>query len=141
MTDKERWKDYIVKIGGLEFRPVSMATLTILYEIGSPIVMGGDVTALDYCVFAWIHNASIIEVYSAVKSGTYMKKAILWGSEVEPVVFSSYTPEAIKTLADNISTLFIEEKSGFIPFPLPSPCRRSWLPRVFHSIIRHLRFG
>jgi hypothetical protein len=117
MTESKNWKDYIVKVGDLEFRPVSMATLTILYQIQSPLVMGGDVEPLDYCVFAWIHHAPIIEVFAAVKSGTYIRKAVLWGSEVEPKVFSAYIPDTMAQLADDLNKVFIEEKSGFIPFP------------------------
>lgn len=133
---KENWKDYIVTVGGIEFRPVSMGTLTLLYEIGSPIVAGGDIEPQDFCVFAWIHAAPIMEVYAAVKSGTYLKKAIMWGSEVQPVVFASYTIETMKTLVDDLSKVFIEESSGFIPFPVPSPCRRSWLRKVAAFITR-----
>ena len=39
----ENWKEYIVTVGGIEFRPVSMGTLTLLYSIGSPLVAGGDI--------------------------------------------------------------------------------------------------
>lgn len=140
-TNKENWKDYVVTVGGIEFRPVSMGTLTLLYNIGSPIVMGGDIEPQDYCVFAWMHAAPIIEVFAAVKSGTYLKKAILWGSEVQPVVFASYVPDTMALLASDISKLFIEEKSGFIPFPLPSPCKPSWWKRAIHSFIRLFQRG
>lgn len=138
---KQNWKDYVVTIGGIEFRPVSMGTLTLLYDIGSPIVAGGEIEPLDYCVFAWMHATPITEVYSAVKSGSYLRKAAIWGSEVPPIVFSSYTTDTIAKLSDDLSKVFIEEKSGFIPFPLPSPCRRSWIKRVLTFILRPFRFG
>lgn len=141
MSKAEDWKDYLVTIGGIEFRPVSMGTLTLLYHINSPIVAGGEVEPLDYCVFAWMHAAPILEVYASVKSGTYIKKAVLWGSEVPPVVFSSYIPDTIALLADDLSKVFIEEKSGFIPFPVPSQLRQSWLQRVWTFITRHFQRG
>lgn len=138
---KEDWKDYLVTVGGIEFRPVSMGTLTLLYHIQSPLVVGGEVEPLDFCVFAWIHAAPIMEVFAAVKSGTYIKKAVIWGSEVPPVVFASYVPDTIAALADDLSKLFIEERSGYIPFPVPSPCRRSWLRKVWTFITRHFQRG
>lgn len=138
---KEDWKDYLVTVGGIEFRPVSMGTLTLLYHIQSPLVVGGEVEPLDFCVFAWIHAAPIMEVFAAVKSGTYIKKAVIWGSEVPPVVFASYVPDTIAALADDLSKLFIEERSGYIPFPVPSPCRRSWLRKVWTFIIRPFQRG
>lgn len=140
-TSKENWKDYLVTVGGIEFRPVSMATITMLYQINSPLVLGGDVEPLDYCIFAWLHAAPIMEIYTAVKSGTYIKKAVIWGSEIPPVVFASYIPETITALAQDLSNLFIEESSGFIPFPSPSPCRRSWLRKVTTFITRLFTFG
>lgn len=137
----ENWKEYIVTVAGVEFRPVSMGTLTLLYSIGSPIVAGGDIEPEDFCVFAWMHAAPIMEVYAAVKSGTYLKKAVIWGSEVPPVIFSSYTVDTIKALVNDLSNVFIEERSGFIPFPIPSVCRRSWLRKAFHFITRLLKIG
>ncbi len=137
----ENWQQYIVTVGGIEFRPVSMGTLTLLYHIQSPLVVGGDVEPLDYCVFAWMHAAPILEVFAAVRSGTYIKKAVLWGSEVPPVVFSSYVPDTIALLADDLSKVFIEEKSGYIPFPVPSLHRQSWLVRVWTFITRPFQRG
>lgn len=141
MKQREDWNDYLVTVGGVTFRPVSMATLAILYEIGSPLVYGGEVTAIDYCVFAWIHQASIIEVLAAVKSNTIQKKSIIWASEVEPVIFTSYTNETIAKLADDLKKVFIEEKTGFIPFPLPLQHRRSWLKRVMTGLRHLFSFG
>lgn len=138
---REDWKQYIVTVGGIEFRPVSMATLTLLYSIQSPLVVGGDVEPLDYCVFAWMHAAPILEVFAAVTSNTYKKKAVLWGAEVPPIVFSSYTIESVTKLASDLSKVFIEEKSGYIPFPFPSPCSQSWWKRVILTIIRPLKRG
>lgn len=138
---REDWKDYLVTVGGIEFRPVSMGTLTLLYNIQSPLVVGGEVEPLDFCVFAWMHAAPIMEVFAAVKSGTYLKKAVIWGAEVPPVVFASYIPDTIAALADDLSKLFIEESSGFIPFPVPSPCRRSWLRKVWNFITRPFQRG
>lgn len=105
---KENWEQYKVTIGGIEFRPVSMGTLTILYHIGSPIVTGGEIEPLDYCVFAWIHATPILEVMSSIKSGSYLRKAVIWASQVEPVVFSSYTPDTISQLVDDLNKVFIE---------------------------------
>lgn len=138
---REDWKEYLVTVGGIEFRPVSMGTLTLLYSIQSPLVVGGEVEPLDFCVFAWMHAAPIMEVFASIKSGSYMKKAVMWGSEVPPVVFASYVPDTIAALADDLSKLFIEESSGFIPFPVPSPCRRSWLRKVWTFIIRLFQRG
>ena len=137
----ENWKEYIVTVGGIEFRPVSMGTLTLLYSIGSPLVAGGDIDPQDFCIFAWMHAAPIMEVYAAVKSGTYLKKAIMWGNEVPPIVFSSYAVDTIKTLVNDLNKVFIEESSGYIPFPVPSVCRRSWLRRVTTFITRLLTLG
>lgn len=138
---KEDWKDYLVTVGGIEFRPVSMGTLTLLYNIQSPLVVGGEVEPLDFCVFAWMHAAPIMEVFSAVKSGTYIKKAVLWGAEVPPVVFASYIPDTIAALADDLNKVFIEESSGYIPFPVPSLHRQSWLVRVWNFITRPFQRG
>lgn len=137
----EKWQDYIVTVGGIDFRPVSMGTLTLLYHIQSPLVVGGDVEPLDFCVFAWIHAAPIMEVYAAVKSGTYIKKAVMWGAEVPPVIFSSYIPDTIAQLADDLNKVFIEEKSGYIPFPVPSQCKPSCLMRVWNFITRPFQRG
>ncbi|MBQ4594752.1 MAG: hypothetical protein IJA81_08975 [Akkermansia sp.] len=138
---KEDWKDYLVTVGGIEFRPVSMGTLTLLYNIQSPLVVGGEVEPLDFCVFAWMHAAPIMEVFAAVKSGTYIKKSVLWGAEVPPVVFASYIPDTIAALADDLSKVFIEESSGYIPFPVPSLHRQSWLVRVWNFITRLFQRG
>ena len=118
-----------------------MGTLTLLYHIQSPLVVGGEVEPLDFCVFAWLHAAPIMEVFAAVKSGTYIKKAVLWGAEVPPVVFSSYIPDTIAALADDLNKVFIEESSGYIPFPVPSPLRQSWLARVWNFITRPFQRG
>ena len=138
---KENWSKYVVKIGEVEFRPVSMATLTILYDIESPLIFGGEMNAVDFCVFAWLHAAPIMEVTTAIAAKTYIQNAILWGAEIEPQVFASYTLPTMKKLEKDLKNIFIEKKSGFIPFPLPSPCRRSWLMRAFHSMKRLLKFG
>lgn len=138
---REDWKQYIVTVGGIDFRPVSMGTLTLLYGINSPIVTGGEIEPLDYCVFAWMHAEPIMEVFTAVKSGSYLKKAILWGSEAPPIVFASYIPDTIATLVKDINKVFIEERSGYIPFPVPSPCRPSWWKRVMTFITRPFMRG
>ena len=126
----EDWKKYVVNVGGIDFRPVSMGSLTMLYEIEHPIVVGGDFDAVDYCVFAWIHAAPLMEVICSVKAGTWEKKAILWGAEVPPIVFASYTIDTMKALAKDLSRIFVDKNSGFTPFPQPSPCRPSCWQRV-----------
>lgn len=138
---REDWKDYLVTVGGIEFRPVSMGTLTLLYNIQSPLVVGGEVEPLDFCVFAWMHAAPIMEVFAAVKSGTYIKKAVIWGAEVPPVVFASYIPDTIAALADDLNKVFIEESSGYIPFPVPLLLKQSWLVRVWNFITRPFQRG
>jgi hypothetical protein len=131
----ENWKDYVVNVGGIDFRPVSMGTLTLLYQIKSPIIMGGVIEPLDFCVFAWMHAAPIQEVYNSINADTYEKKAIMWGSEVPPIIYTSYAPTTIKSLMKDLNKLFIEEKSGYIPFPLPSPLRLTWWQRAIRFII------
>lgn len=133
----QHWEQYIVKVGEVEFRPVSMGSLTMLYAISSPLVVGGEIDATDFCVFAWLHGAPLMEVICAVKAGNWYKKAMLWGAEVEPLVFASYTPDTIAALTRDLSKVFIDEKSGFVPFPLPSPCRPSWWKRAW-TFITHL---
>lgn len=138
---KEDWKKYVVTVGDIEFRPVSMASLSILYSINSPLVMGGEVEPLDFCIFAWLHATPIMEVYASIKSGSYIRKALIWGSEVPPIIFTSYTSEAIAKLGDDLNKLFIEENSGFIPFPYPSPLIQSWWKRAIHTMKHLLKFG
>ena len=137
----ENWQDYVVTVAGIDFRPVSMGTLTLLYKIQSPLVLGGSIEPEDYCVFAWMHAAPVMQVFTSVTSGTYLKKAIIWGSEAPPLVFASYVPDTIKQLVSDLSKVFIEERSGFIPFPVPSPCRRSWLRKVCTFITRLFHIG
>lgn len=137
----DKWKQYIVKVGDIEFRPVSMGSLSLLFSVGSPLVVGGEVDATDYCVFAWIHGAPLMEVICSVKAGTWYKKAVMWGAEVEPIVFASYVPDTIQALVRDMSKVFIDEKTGFIPFPLPSPCNPSWWQRVKTFITRLWKRG
>lgn len=122
---KEDWTKYIVKVAGIDFRPVSMGSLTMLCEIEHPLVVGGDFDAVDYCVFAWMHAAPLMEVICSIKAGTYEKKAIAWGAETSPIVFASYTLETMKALTKDLSRIFVDKNSGFIPFPVPSPCKPS----------------
>lgn len=128
------WKDFIVNVGGIDFRPVSMGSLTMLYSVGSPFVNGGDVDATDYAVFAWIHGAPLMEVICSVKAGTYFKKAMIWASEVPAEVFASYSVDTLVALSRDLSHVFIDKDTGFIPFPLPSPYKPSWWKRVWISI-------
>ena len=137
----EDWKNYEREIAGYKFRPVSMATLALLYNINSPFVMGGVVDAVDYCVFAWMHNAPIMDVVTGIKSGSYIQDAVLWGSEVPPIIFSNYCPHTLKALSKDLSRVFIDKNTGYIPFPLPSACKRSWWQRVIIIGKRLLKIG
>ena len=138
---KDDWTKYIVDIGGIEFRPVSMGSLTMLFDVHSPLVIGGEVDAVDFCIFAWIHGAPLMEVISSVKAGNYVEKAIYWGAEVPATVFASYTIPTIKALAKDISKAFIDKKSGFVPFPVPSPYKPSCWKRAYTFMKRLFIFG
>ena len=138
---KENWEKYKVEIGDIVFRPVSMATLTMLYDISSPLVVGGEMSALDYCVFAWMHAAPIMEVVTSIAAKNYTHDAILWGANVPPIVFSSYTLPTMKQLEKDLKLIFIDKKSGFLPFPVPSQCKVSCLKRAIHFLKHLLGFG
>ena len=136
-TQAQDWKKYVVTVGGIDFRPVSMGTLTMLYAIQSPLVIGGEVSPVDFAVFAWMHAAPLMEVVGCVKARSHEKKAIIWGSEAPPIVFASYIPDTIKALAVDLGRVFIDKDSGFIPFPVPSPLKQSWWQRAW-TTMRHL---
>lgn len=138
---KKDWKQFIVNVGGVDFRPVSMGSLSMLYSIGSPLVVGGELDATDFCVFAWLHGAPLMEVLTAVKAGNWFKKAILWGAELEPTVFASFSVPTMKALAKDLSMAFVDPNSGFIPFPRPSHQKPSWVKRVWTFIIRPFSRG
>ena len=128
---------FVRNVGGIDFRPVSMASLTWLYEIKSPIVMGGDINAVDFCIFAWMHGEELATVIQSMQAGDYEQQAILWGAGVPPVVFSLYTTQNIKALLKELKNAFIDPESKFCPFPSPSPRKASWWARAF-AIIRRL---
>lgn len=132
---------FVRNVGGIDFRPVSMASLTWLYEIKSPIVMGGDINAVDFCIFAWIHGEELATVIQGMSSGDYEQQAILWGASVPPVVFSLYTTQNIKALLKELKNAFIDPESKFCPFPCPSPQKASWVARVFATIGRLFKRG
>lgn len=138
---KDDWRKYIVNIGGVDFRPVSMGSLTMLYSIGSPLVTGGEIDATDYAVFAWLHGAPLMEVICSVKSGTFYKKALMWASEIPAEVFASYSLDSLSALARDLGRVFIDKETGFIPFPLPSQCKPSWLMRAWTFISRLWKRG
>ena len=131
------WEEYKRTVAGVEFRPVSMGTLTLLFEIKSPLVYGGLVEPLDYCIFAWLHAAPLQEVITSVKAGEYIKDAVMWGAEVPTAIYASYTLPTIKALAKDLEKVFIDKDTGFVPFPQPLPCRRSWWGKVWNFITRH----
>lgn len=132
---------FMRNVGGIDFRPVSMATLTWLYEIKSPIVMGGDINAVDFCIFAWMHGEELASVIQGMSSGDYEQQAILWGASVPPVVFSLYTTQNIKALLKELKHAFIDPESKFCTFPSPSLRRASCLARVFAFIGRLFKRG
>ena len=132
---------FVRNIGGIDFRPVSMASLTWLYEIKSPIVMGGDINAVDFCIFAWMHGEELATVIQSMSSGDYEQQAILWGASVPPVVFSLYTTQNIKALLKELKNAFIDPESKFCPFPSPSPRKASWWARAFATIRRLFKRG
>lgn len=135
------WEQYKVRVGGVEFRPVSMGSLTLLYQVKSPFVYGGIIEPLDYCIFAWIHAAPLQEVITSIKADNYVKDAVIWGAECPTAIYGSYTLPTVKALAKDLEKVFIDKDTGFIPFPLPLPCRRSWWKRAIHFITRLLRLG
>lgn len=137
----KNWEQYKRTVAGIEFRPVSMGTLTLLFEVKSPFVYGGIIEPLDYCIFAWLHAAPLQEVITSVKAGEYIKDAVIWGSECPTAIYASYTLPTVKALAKDLEKIFIDKDTGFIPFPLPSPCRRSWWKRAFHFMKRLLKIG
>ena len=141
IRDKEDWTKYVVNVAGIDFRPVSMGSLTLLYDVHSPLVVGGEVDALDFCVFAWIHAAPLMEVINSIKAETFAEKALEWGIEVPAAVFASYTLPTIKALAKDLSKVFIDKNSGFVPFPVPSPCKPSCWKRAWTSFKRLFLFG
>lgn len=114
-----RHEDFIVTIGGIDFRPISLGSLTLLHEINSPIIYGGEVTALDFTIFAWMHAEPLEEVINAVKSDTYESLAIRWGADAPPCIFSLYTVPTLKALSKDLKNMFIDKESGFIPFVKP----------------------
>ena len=132
---------FMRNVGGIDFRPVSMASLTWLYEIKSPIVMGGDINAVDFCIFAWMHGAELATVIQSMSAGDYEQQAILWGASVPPVVFSLYTTQNIKALLKELKNAFIDPESKFCPFPSPSPRKSLWWVRVFATIRRLFKRG
>lgn len=138
---KDDWSKYVVEIDGIKFRPVSMGSLTMLYDVRSPFVLGGEIEAVDYCIFAWIHGAPLMEVITSIKANDYVEKAIYWGAEVPASVFGLYTEPTIKALVKDMSKAFIDKKTGFVPFPVPSPYRPSCWKRVWISMKRLLKCG
>lgn len=135
------WREYITVIGGIPFRPVSMGSLTMLFEVKSPLVYGGMVEPLDFAVFAWIHSAPITDILTAIKAEQWEKEAVIWASELPTEVYASYTLPTIKALAKDLSKIFIDKDTGFLPFPLPSQCKPSWRERALIFIKHLFTFG
>lgn len=137
----EDWTKYIVNIDGYAFRPVSMGSLTLLYQIGSPLVFGGDITPTDFAIFAWLHGERLQLVISHIKAKTYEEAAIRWACELPASIFSLYTQPTIKALARDIESIFVDKETGFIPFPCPSVCKTSCWLRVIRFMKRLFRIG
>lgn len=128
-----------VTISGKEFRPISCASLAWLWETNSPLVHGGTFRAVDFCVFAWLHccDHTPQEVQDSINAGTYLEDALAWGIEAPPAVFSLYSAKRLKALEKDLSLLFADKKSGFVPFPCPLPCRAECTARGL-TTLRHL---
>ena len=77
-----------------------------------------------------------MQVITAIKAEVYYEAAICWGAEVPNAVFASYSKPTIKSLVYQLANSYIEPKSGFVPFPLPSQQKVSWLRRVMTFITR-----
>lgn len=138
---KKDWKEYVRNIGGVDFRPLSMGSLTLLFDTNSPIVHGGLITAKDFAIFAWIHGENLSDVIASIKADNYETDAILWASEMPVEVYSKYTLESVKALNKDLNKIFIDKETGFIPFLSPSPWKPSLWRRVWNGIIHLLTFG
>ena len=138
---KEDWSKYIVNIDGYSFRPISLGTLTLLYQIGSPLVFGGEITPTDFAIFTWLHGEQLQQVISHVKSRSYEEAAIKWACELPASIFSLYTKPTLKALTKDINNIFVDKDSGFIPFPYPSACKVSCWLRVTRFLRRLFRIG
>lgn len=130
------WDEYLTVIGGITFRPISCFTLSALYEMDSPLMFGGQVSATDFCAFAWLHAAPLSAVQASLAAKTWRADAMNWAATAPVEVFSQFTAPRLKQLAADVQAVFADNKTGFIPFLSPSPCRRSWIRRAFLSIFR-----
>lgn len=135
------WKIYRRTVAGVEFRPVSLGSLTLLFDINSPFVHGGLITAKDFAIFAWLHSQPLADVITAVKAETYEKEAIMWATEMPIEIYSSFSVDTIKALNKDLNKIFIDKDTGFIPFPLPYPCKPSRWRRAWIFMKRLLTFG
>lgn len=134
-------QDYIVHIGGIPFRPCSSSTLAWLVAIRSPLIFGGNFSPTDFIVFAWMHAAPPQAVNMAIKSGDYESEAALWGTTAPPEIFAVYTPRKMQSLATDLEYFFADMKTGFLPFPCPSPTKRPWSVRGLISTVRRWLTG
>lgn len=126
-------QDYSVTFAGHTFRPISAFTLTFLAEIRSPFITGGDVSPLDFALFAWAHGAPLPDVLEHLDAGTYSRAALEWSATVPPEVFAVYTPRKMQALANTLAQFFADKKSGFVPFPAASRSKRRWSVRALIS--------
>lgn len=78
--------------------------------------MGGDINAVDFCIFAWIHGAELATVIQSMQAGDYEQQAILWGAGVPPVVFSLYTTQNIKALLKELKKCIHRPRKQILPF-------------------------
>lgn len=118
-------------INGVEFRPFSCATLTMLDLLDSPFLQGGaSIGSKDVILFAWLHAAPVPEVTRAVSAGTAMEHALQWSFTVPPGVFKIMTAEYIIDAFHQLEQMWEDETSGFRPFPSPSFSRPTWKKRA-----------
>lgn len=113
--------DYTTTIAGVHFRPISCASLAWLKETRSPLLFGGEFAAIHYAVLLWMHGAPLGEVIDNIGAGTYETAAIYWASEQPPEVFAALTKKRLLHLHRLINQIYVDKKTGFIPFPAALP--------------------
>ncbi len=130
-------------IAGVPIRPFSCGTLNCLIRIGSPLLAEGTpIGGEDIIAFAWIHAAPIAEIEQRIASGTWRQAAQEWAHTVPCAVYRIAGEEFITSALNTLSRLWIDEKSGFVPFPQPSSSAHSlkgrasvigWIRSIFGS--------
>lgn len=98
-------------------RPISATSLSWVSLLCPSILRRCDeVPDIEILSYLWLHIAPVDDILNAISNDDVLKQVASWGLTQEPNIICDIGITAVRRANLEIAKLWIDKKSGFIPF-------------------------